>query len=1065
MHVTIARFINNVFIHIHPNPNLMLKCFGGSLFLLLASASFIFTACNKNNTPDPAASSVEVPDGFVVEVAAGPDLIDYPMFAMADETGRLFVFESTGNVYDKTEDALNNPQFRINLLEDLDGDGMYDKSTIFADKVGFPQGGVFYKGSLYASSAPDLLKFTDTNGDGVADKREVILSGWVLNVNANSLIGPFMAPDGWLYLTSAIEGFDVTTKEGEHLKGETARVWRLRPDGSNLQWISAGGMNNPVGLTFTAASEVLGTQTYFTDPKAGQRDALMHWTEGGIYPKPNSNITRDKLPLTGDLMPVVTKYSRVAPSGISRYRNSLLGEGYRDNLFSAQFNTHRVLRHKLIRQGASFRTEDEVFFSSSNEDFHPTDVLEDGDGSLLVVETGGWFIKGCPLSQVSKPELQGSIYRVRKKDAPRVEDAFGNAIDWKSPDISAIAKYLEDRRPFVADKAGNHLVDRGQESIGALSKLLETSANPAARARAVFLLYRINSDESIAAARQGLNDSDLQVRVATARVLGMAKDRGSVPQLIKMIQGDEPACRRQAATALGQIGDANAIPHLLKAADGVTDRFIEHAIIYALIVLKQPDPVRKGLTDSSTDVVKASLIALDQMENGSLRPEQVIPFLSSNDSTMEGTAGWIVSHHPEWAAGMIGYLQRQLNQTSLSAGDKKQLKDILVSYCGESAVQQFMLNQMVAASIEKKLFVIDAMSACNIKEVPQSWIAQFREELKSNGDANVKLNVLKFIRLHGLTSLNETLGQLADNARNSAVLRVNAIATTLNDSSQLSKSHFEFLYDQLQPGNDASLRQQVAGVLGQAKLTNEQLLLLANDFLSKADAFILPRIMPVFVGARDIEIGRSLATALENSPSLDNISEADLTKMFAHYPAALKPTAEKLMTKLKQARSERLQRIHTVENSITKGDIERGRMLFFGKAICNTCHAIGSEGSNFGPDLTSIQRDRSVHDLVEAIIYPGVTFVREYETYQIKTKDNTYTGIIQEQTGDAIRLGISPHESVQLQLKDIVSMEIQDVSMMPLGLDKLLTEQELADLMAFLVGQDQDPETDSELLR
>ena len=60
-----------------------------------------------------------------------------------------------------------------------------------------------------------------------------------------------MAPDGWLYLTSAIEGFDVTTKEGVRLKGETARVWRLKPDGSNLQWISAGGMNNPVGLTFT----------------------------------------------------------------------------------------------------------------------------------------------------------------------------------------------------------------------------------------------------------------------------------------------------------------------------------------------------------------------------------------------------------------------------------------------------------------------------------------------------------------------------------------------------------------------------------------------------------------------------------------------------------------------------------------------------------------------------------------------------------------------------------------------------------------------------------------------
>ena len=392
-------------------------------------------------------------------------------------------------------------------------------------RLGFLREACFIKEVSYASSAPDLLKFTDTDGDGVAEKREVLLSGWELNVNANSLIGPFMAPDGWLYLTSAIEGFDVTTKEGERLKGETARVWRLRPDGSNLQWISAGGMNNPVGLTFTTASEVLGTQTYFTDPKAGQRDALMYWTEGGIYPKPNNNITRDALPLTGELMPVVTKYSRVAPAGITRYRNTSLGEDYQDNLFSAQFNTHRVLRHKLTRDGASFRTEDEVFFSSSNEDFHPTDVLEDGDGSLLVVETGGWFIKGCPLSQVSKPELQGSIYRVRKTGAAKVEDPFGNAIDWTSLDIATVAKYLEDPRPFVADKAVNDLVDRGRESISALANLLGTSANVDARTRAVFALYRINSNESIAAVRKGLSDKDLQVRVATARVLGLAKDK------------------------------------------------------------------------------------------------------------------------------------------------------------------------------------------------------------------------------------------------------------------------------------------------------------------------------------------------------------------------------------------------------------------------------------------------------------------------------------------------------------------------------------------------------------
>ena len=198
--------------------------------LVIISMALFGSSCREKQTAVPGLP--QVPEGYTVEVAAGPDMLDYPMFATLDETGRLFVFESTGNVYPKTDSALKDPKFRIKLLEDTNGDGVYDRSTIFADKVGFPQGGVFYKGSLYASSAPDLLKFTDTDGDGVADEREVLLSGWTLNVNANSLIGPFMAPDGWLYMTSAIMGFDVTTKEGKRMKGETARIWRVRTVGS-----------------------------------------------------------------------------------------------------------------------------------------------------------------------------------------------------------------------------------------------------------------------------------------------------------------------------------------------------------------------------------------------------------------------------------------------------------------------------------------------------------------------------------------------------------------------------------------------------------------------------------------------------------------------------------------------------------------------------------------------------------------------------------------------------------------------------------------------------------------
>lgn len=1045
-----------------------------SISVFLAGVALFLNGCSSapgnNQSPDKSdgrerAAAIKVPEGYEVQVVAGPGLVDYPMFGTLDETGRLFLFESTGNVYKKTEEALKDPQFRINMLEDLDGDGTYDKSTIFADKVGFPQGGVFYKGSLYTTSAPDLIKFTDTDGDGVADKREVLLTGWTLNVNANSLIGPFMGPDGWLYMTSAIVGFDVKTKEGKRLKGESARIWRVRTDGSGLESIAAGGMNNPVELTFTEAAEPIGTETYFTDPQAGQRDALVYWAEGGVYPKPNANTERDSLVRTGELMPVVSKYSRVAPSGIGRYRGTALGSDFKDNLFSAQFNTHRVLRHKLIREGASFRTEDEVFFSTDHEDFHPTDVLEDADGSLMVVETGGWFIEGCPLSQVSKPELQGAIYRVRRKGASAVEDPYGNRVQWNSLEPAKAAAYLEDARPFVRDRAAGRLVDQGGAALASLGDVLRKSPSAEARTRAVFALYGIGTPESLASVRTGLADADLQVRVAAARVAGLAHDAQAVGKLMEMIGKDKPAAQRQAATALGQINDPKAIPALLAATQHTSDRFVRHALIYSLVTLNQPQSLVPALAHTSPMVREAALIALDQMEASSLQAAQLTPFLTGKDQALQRTGLWVASHHPEWAGSMVAFLRQRFAGKPLSDDETELFGKLLVSFSKDADMQRFMAEQVMMPSAPKQLLMLAAMAKFPEEKLSAAWMAQLGKLLVSGHDAQVKASALELVRLRGINSLDNQLQQVASDVNNAATLRIEAVAALLKTQPAFSDSQFAYLYGQLKTENEAPLRQQAAAVLAQGKLSNGQLMKLATDYLPNADAFILPRLVPVFAGANSEAIGMALAATLTRSKSLDSFTEDNLKKVFASYPAQVKPAVDGMMTKLRQSQADRTKRLQAMEGRINSGDIERGRILFFGKAICYTCHKIGVEGGKFGPDLTSIQRDRSAHDLLEAIVYPSVSFVREYETYHVKTKSDEYTGVIQEQTPTVIVLGTAPQTSVRIPRKDIVSMEVGSVSLMPQGLDQLLSNQEMADLMAFLLGQDQDPATDSALLR
>jgi putative membrane-bound dehydrogenase-like protein len=1014
------------------------------------------TACQPTTeqSTDPN-SGLHLPEGYEIEVVAGPDLVDYPMFATLDESGRLFVFESTGNVYEQSQDAIDDPKFRIKLLVDEDQDGIYDKATVFADQLSFPQGGVFYNGSLIASSAPDLLKLTDTDGDGVADEREVLLSGWVLNVNANSLIGPFLGPDGWLYMTSAIEGFDVTSKEGERMVGETARIWRVRPDGSDLEWIAGGGMNNPVELAFTPAGEVLGTLTFFVYPQRGLRDAINFWVEGGVYGKRTSAIRRDGLPLTGELMPPVSQYSRVAPAGIGAYRSTALGSDFAGNYFTTQFNTHAVIRHRMQREGASFTMEDETFFYSDNTDFHPTDVLEDADGSLLVVETGGWFILGCPLSQVSKPQLKGAIYRIRRKDATPVEDPYGNAIDWAGLSAEEMSNYLADERPFVADRAVTKLVEAGPKALAVLRQVLESAPSTDARNKAVFALYRIGTPEAFSAMLTGLNDREVQVRIAAARVAGLVKAAAAVDRLMEMIVQDEPPVRRQAATALEQIGRREAVPALLEAAATAEDRFVQHAVIHALFTIAGPEQLLTALHSADSLTRRAALIALDQMAESPLRVSHLASFLNEDNEELQQTALWVASHHPEWSADMITYLRGQLPMVVADSAKAALFSQILTNYCGDPQMQDFMATQLQTTEASGiKYFVLNNMANCAIEELPASWTEQLGRELSNSAEAGIKTKVIDIIRLRSLTSLDEQLGTIAEGTDHPPLLRIEAIDALLGSDPTLSEEHFDFLLDQLQPEQEPLILQRVAAVLNRADCSEEQLLQLANNYLPQADNVMLSRLLPIYAGARDPAIGNALAGLLLKSASLDSYTEEQLQPIFAGFPSEVKPEIDQLMKKLKTVRAERLQRLNALEASIANGSIENGRKLFFGKAICWTCHTMGDAGTHFGPDLTSIQKDRSVHDILEAVVYPSASFVREYETYEVTTKTGRHIGIIREQTPEAIVLNTGPQTMIRIPQADINTMIMLDVSMMPQGLDQLLSEQEFADLMAFIMGED-----------
>lgn len=388
----------------------------------------------------PAAPEHTLPTGWSLTQVAGAPLVTHPIMGCVDDRGRLFIGDAVGVNWNK-EQLEKNPPNRILLLEDEDGDGVYDRSTVFADKMTFPQGAAWLDGSLYVCSPPGLWKLTDTNNDGVADERKMIVKGFDYTGNAADVHGPKLHPDGRLYWCHGRKGHAVTGSDGVFVQSSKASgIWSCKPDGSNVQWHSLGCADNPTGLAFTPRGDILGTcNLYYSQPRG---DTLMHWLYGGVYERADQMQVISAFPRTLARMPVIHNFGHVAVSGCA------FGQGTDAlSLYVTHFNTQRLVRMELEEAGATFKAVENEFLKIHNPDVHLTDVMVDKDGSLLVLNTGGWFRIGCPSSLMAKPDLLGSIYRLRgpKPDSTVSKPEWSPW--WKLEDKNQLMQQLRPSEP------------------------------------------------------------------------------------------------------------------------------------------------------------------------------------------------------------------------------------------------------------------------------------------------------------------------------------------------------------------------------------------------------------------------------------------------------------------------------------------------------------------------------------------------------------------------------------------------------------------------------------------
>src|SRR3954471_21462003 len=643
----------------------------------------VLAAPRSEPQPQTSAPSLSVPPGFVVERVAGPPLVNRPIVADFDDEGRLYVADSSGS-NDKVDKQLEDRPHRIVRLEDTDGDGRFDKSVVFADRMMFPEGTMWLDGSLYVAAPPSIWKLTDTDGDGVADQREEWFQGKTLTGCANDLHGPYLGPDGWIYWTKGAFAEQTYERPGRAPLGTPAsHILRRKPGDPAIDIVMSGGMDNPVDVAFTSSGERILTSTFVEQPQLGRRDGIIHAIYGGLYGKVHAVI--DGHTRTGDLMPILSQLGPAVPAGLTRYASRAFGDEYRDNFFAAMFNMRKVTRHVLSPSGATFAIRDSDFLVSDDRDFHPTDVLEDADGSLLVVDTGAWYKLCCPTSQLAKPDVLGAIYRVRRTNAARVEDPRGVTLPWKRMTPSGLAALLSDARPAVQNRAVRELAARAGDALPALTDALRTNGSADARRNAVWALTRIDGTQARGASRIAIQDADESVKHAAIHGAGLLRDVSAVADLRAVLKSGVPSIQRIAAEALGRIGDPAAVTDLITLAAAPLDRVLDHSVTYALIEINRPESTASGLQAPASRSRRAALIALDQMDRHTLQSASVVPLLDSPDSVLKDTAWWVAGHHPEWGDALAEFFTSHLAR---APAERDELQQKLVQFGDNAAIQR-----------------------------------------------------------------------------------------------------------------------------------------------------------------------------------------------------------------------------------------------------------------------------------------------------------------------------------------------------------------------------------------
>lgn len=962
-----------------------------------ASAVLGFLGCALSLVA-AAEPAFRTPEGFSVLRVAAPPMVVFPMFAAWDDTGGLFVAESSGlDLYEELRQQTR--RCRVSRLSACDGRGRFQQARVFAEQLVFPMGLVWREGKLYVADPPDLVTLTDTNLDGRADQRTVLLTGFGHSDNG-SLHGLIFGPDGWLYMTMGQpDGYRLERPDGTILSGKSGALLRCRPDGSQVE-VVCRGFENLVEIEFLPSGEMIGTDNWFSRPQAGERDALVHLIEDGLYPLQLRDRGTTFL-VSGDPLPPMRMYPAVALSGMVRYRSRVFPQTFHGSLFSAQFNARKVVAHRLTRFGSTFQTQDADFLTTDDPDFHPSDVLEDAEGNLLIVDTGAWYVHHCPTGRIRPAPAQGGIYQVR--------------FDHAEPQV---------RRPRESR------IETRLEWEGHL-------------ARAAF---RSNLIELAAA--------DLDQAAYIARALGRTGDPRAEKGLMALLAHRAMPARLAAAEALAHCGSSNALPVLLSALAGETDRFLEHALIRALHRLADLPTLEAALNHAHPRVQKAALILLDQPPRQTLAGNAVLDRLFAQDPELRRAALRILQGHSDWAARALPAIRTSLEKPMPEAGTTEAIGELILAFQNDRPVQQLLgesltNHQLVLA---QRLSLVEILGRTSVAPWPESWTTALDIVLRQ-AEPTMRLQAARTARRQQIATLQDTLSLLINQTNLAPELRLEAMRATVARQPQLTPAAFELVLARVSPPSGPGARLAAAELLGRSRWADARKDPQRLVAVVREDPLISPAtLLPLLARAEGAQAATAVWAYLFQAADRGWRPEAkDLALLRARVSALGEKPFQDLSAVLERRVDSLRNQIHSYLELLAGGDPARGQQWFANKVGCSACHRVGLEGGLAGPDLTKIGAIRSGPDLVESVVAPSATFAQSYETFAVALRDGEeMTGIRIGQAEESFVLRDATGAEVRLDPDQIQNVRRSPVSLMPEGLLTGLTREEIRDLFAYL---------------